>query len=97
MSKQSVDDLMGGPVATDGNDEPVACRGGVLGGIAALAGLDNLEVQVRAGRRTAAPEATGPPAARCRVDDDQRSQIRRSPASPRISPVSTLPPKRFFR
>jgi hypothetical protein len=84
-------------IATDGDDQPITGRGGVVGGVAPPRSLDDLEGQAGARYRTATPEAAGSPATRRRVDDDQGGQIRRSPASPRISPVSSLPPKRFFR
>src|SRR5205823_14228427 len=58
--------------------QPVAGRGGVVGGIPPAPGLDDLEVQIVAGFRTATPEAAGSAAARRRVDDYEWLRIRRA-------------------
>jgi hypothetical protein len=95
-SQQAVDDFVGGAIATNRDHQPITGRCGKVGRVAPAPGLDDLEIQIGAGCRTPPPEAAGSTAARCRVDDDQRGQIRRSPASARIWPVSS-PPRRFFR
>src|SRR5438445_355033 len=77
-AQQAVDDFMGGAVATDRDHQPVAGRGGVVGGIPPSPGLDDLEVQIGAGFRTATPEAAGSAAARRRVDDYEWLRIRRA-------------------
>jgi hypothetical protein len=86
-------------VAANGDDQAIARARGAVGGITATAGLKDFQIKVR--RRAlggaSLPEAAGSAAARRRVDDDQRDQIRRPPVSARIWPVSSPPPKRFFR
>src|SRR6266849_6754217 len=75
-SQQAVDDFMGGAVATHGDDQAIAGRRGVVGGIAAPRGLDDLEGHAGTRDRTAAPEAAGSPATGGRVDDYEGARIR---------------------
>ena len=66
---------MGGPVATHGNDQPIAGGRGIVGGITAAAGLDHLEMEAGTAAIGGAPfpETTSPTAAGRRVEDDERS------------------------
>src|SRR5256886_5722279 len=77
-AQQAVDDFMGGAVATDRDYQPLASRGGVVGGIPPSPGLDDLEVQIVAGFRTATPEAAGSAAGRRRDDDYEGLGVRRA-------------------
>jgi hypothetical protein len=63
-SKQAVDDFMSGTIATDRDHKSIAGGSGVLGGIAAPGGLDDVDSDTRTstGGGTALPEAAGPTA-----------------------------------
>src|SRR5438128_2283936 len=70
-SKEPVHNLVGRAVTADGDHQPIASFGGVVGGIAATRRLDHLEGNPGTGFRTAPPEASGPTATGGRVDNDE--------------------------
>src|SRR5438094_854764 len=82
---RAVDNLVGGAVATYGDDQPIAGGRRGVGSITSAAGLDHLEVESGTGTTggTPFPETTGAAVAGSRVDDDER------PVRPHVADAAT--------
>jgi hypothetical protein len=66
-------------VATDRDDETIPCRFRAIRGVAASAGLEDLDIdpQTTAGNGASFPEAAGSPTTGRRVDDYERAGFAR--------------------